>query len=140
MDETALALFKKGSGKGSRVSTVGSEAGNQDEQKRKAFQRNQILRGAPPHVQAKWQHICSLKGRDRNKNAEKTKFTNLLLADVKFEDTYWQDETIDSYSHSHDRTGVWQLRSLVDTQHGGGADGRKAVDDAIAAGQICIQS
>ena len=69
------------------------------------------------------QHICNLKGRDRNKNAEKTKFTNMLLQDAKFEDTYWQDDTIDSYAHTHEAvvcgsSGVRWTRSMVEEQRG----------------------
>ena len=78
--------------------------------------------------------IESLKGRDRNKNKQKTKFTDMILADCKFEDSYWQDDVVDSWTDTHDQSGLWQMRAAVDTAHGGGSQGHQAVQNAIDAG------
>ena len=67
------------------------------------------------------------EGPGRSKNSAKSKFTNLLLADAKFEDAYWQGEAIASYSELHGLSGLWQLRGLVGAQHGGGVEGHTAV-------------
>ena len=88
----------------------------------------------PPHIVEKWDAIQHLKGRDRLKNAEKTKFTEILLRDSKFEDGYWQQEVADKYCRSQKKGLVWQLRSKVETACGGGSAGRQSVQDAIDAG------
>ena len=88
--ETAIALFgTKGLASLASSSTIKSATDVQAQQKRDASKRNHILNSiAPPHVVEKWEAINKLKSRDRQKNAEKTKFTEILLKDSKFEDGY----------------------------------------------------
>ena len=80
---TALAAFSKG--KGNKGSKAGSSTDGctelQAQQKRQASMRNTALANAPEHVREKWQAICALRGRDRNKNHEKSKFTEMILKD-----------------------------------------------------------
>ena len=135
LGEETMSLFgggkKKGGGSGGTQPT--SEV---EQQKRNASKRDHILRTkAPQHVVDKWNAINNLKGRDHNKNSQKSEFTAKLLADCeKFEDSYWQQEVTESYSRGHVKTGHWMLRSRADAMHGGGLSGATAVQDAIDAG------
>ncbi len=129
---SALSLFSK---KAPATSIAASCSGDkQGTQKRLASKRNTILATAPAKVQEKWATICALKGRTGAKNAEKTKFTELILKDTKFDDVYWQTDVTDTYSRTHRMKETWMLRSKVDTEHGGGAQGHEEVQQAIDAG------
>ncbi len=129
---SALSLFCK---RAPPASSAASGSGDkQGQQKRNASERNTILSTAPAHVQEKWAQICALKGRDRQKNAEKTKFTEMLLKDTKFDDVYWQTDVVDNYSRTHQMKETWKLRSKVDAEHGGGTHVHEAVQEAIDAG------
>ena len=65
---------------------------------------------------------------------EKSRFTDVILQGTKYEDEYWQDEIVHSYTRSHDRSGLWHLRSKVDNDHGGGTSGHTAVQQSVDAG------
>ena len=83
--DLALAVFGKKGKKGGSASASStdppSSTTEQAEQNRLASKRTHAMRTAPQHVREKWDAICNLRGRDRNKNAEKSKFTQMILSD-----------------------------------------------------------
>ena len=60
----------------------------------------------------------------------KTKFTEVILTDTKYQDTYWETEVHDAYNRTNSAKGVWMIRARADTAHGSS----EAVQDAIDAG------
>ena len=130
-----MARFK---GKGPNKTASGSDEGNQyadqTQNKRDASKRKSVLAKAPEHIRAKWEATCALRGRDRDKNAQKSKFTEVLLRDAKFQDVYWQTEVTDKYSRKHTDREQWVIRAVANTRCGGGKDGAAAVQDAVDAG------
>lgn len=81
--DSALAAFGRKQKKGTPSSSDPPPVtDDQAEQKRQASRRSHLLRTAPEHVRQKWEAICALRGRDRNKNTEKSKFTALILSDL----------------------------------------------------------
>ena len=131
--DLALALFAPG-GKRAGSAGGGSSTDAQAQQKRDCAAREHRLARAPQHVKGKLAAICALKGRDRGKNAAKSKFTEMILKDAKFEDAYWQQEVSDAYTVSDRKQEHWQLRAKVETQMGGGQKGKDEVQAAIDAG------
>lgn len=120
------------------LSTFGSNSSRASasklDAKRKGAARDRALAKAPANVRQKWNDICNLKGRDRSKNIQKHKFTELLLADTKFEDSYWSTEVSDDYSRMQKHSGKWVMRAVADTLHGTGDIGHRIVQDAINCG------
>ena len=142
MNNSAVTLFeKRGREKNASSGNPAQSADTMASGKHKIYLRNKILTNpdTPAHVLQKWKPIESLKGRDRNKNKQKTKFTDMILADCKYEDSYWQDDVVDSWTDTHDQSGLWQMRAAVDTAHGGGSQGHQAVQNATDAGTSDVQ-
>eukprot|EP00974_Lingulodinium_polyedra_P108946 10544030-Lingulodinium_polyedra.AAC.1 len=123
--QSALAAFGKGR-RQSKAPGSTAEPDSQKDQKKQAYERNKALLAAPQHVRDKWNAICTLKGRDRAKNSEKTKFTQMLLKDCKFEDVYWQTTVEDTFTRSNREKDHWLLRAKANTQHGGGKEGAES--------------
>ena len=73
------------------------------------------------------------RGQISEKNLQNSKFTEVVLRDVNFEDVYWQSEATNSYSHKNGSEDIWILRAKADTQHGE-KGGHEAVQAAIDAG------
>ena len=132
--EGVMAKFKPKASAKARLNQDNETSDAQVESKRNAAKRNRMLNKAPDHVKKKWEDLCNLKGRDRNKAEQKRKFTDKLFADTLYEDCYWETVASDTYTTSGSTTGSWILRSKAETQHGGGEKGEKAIDDAIALG------
>ena len=57
-----------------------------------------------------------------------------ILKDARFEDVYWQTNVEDKYSRKHNAREHWVLRAVAETNHGGGSQGRDAVQSAVDAG------
>ena len=133
MDD-ATSMFSKGGRKKSADVDETSDDKTADD-KRNASRRNTLLKKAPAYVQQRWDEICSLNSRKANKNAEKTKFTDMILKDHPgYEDVYWQTSVTDKLTKKLSAKGKWMLRTRAETLHGGGAQGARAVQDAIDAG------
>ena len=58
----------------------------------------------------------------------------LVKQDTRFEDVYWQTNVEDKYSRKHQQREHWVLRAIAETNHGGGAQGREAVQAAVDVG------
>ena len=76
--DAAMSKFKGARAKATAGSSSGTSAA-QVESKNKAAARNRKLAKAPLKVKAKWEELCSLKGRSHNKAELKRKFTDWLL-------------------------------------------------------------
>ena len=85
-------------------------------------------------MKSKWNDICKLKGRDRDKNAQKKIFTDMLKRDPLFQESYWDMEVTDKYKKRSVKRGMWQIRVELETQHGGGTRGENSVQNLIDLG------
>ena len=130
--DDALSIFG-GKGKGSSGAPT-SKKERQLEQQRKASARDRRLLKSPVHVVQKWNDILNLKGRDRSKNMQKAKFTEVIIADTNFSDTYWTTSVSDEYNKSKRLQGKWVHRSVADTAHGPGEIGKNVVQQMIDTG------
>ena len=123
-----MALFGKSCG-ASKPATA-----KQAKQKRQASVRANLIKKAPDTVQAKLFVICKLKGRDRDKNAKKQGFLQVLLRDPNFQDSYWELKVEDRYVSKCGTGGRWVMREKAEQEHGGGITGRTAIENGIKAG------
>ena len=57
-----------------------------------------------------------------------------ILVFLRWQDCYWQASATSSHKISSGTDKTWVLRSKAETEHGGGAAGKAAIDDAVAAG------
>ena len=55
---------------------------------------------------------------------QKAKFTEVIIADTNFSDTYWTTSVSDEYNKSKKLQGKWVHRSVADTAHGPGEIGK----------------
>ena len=125
-DKLALAIGKFRGGS--------TATDKQVQQKRDASKRQAILnsKSTPQHIKNKWGEIEKLT---KHKNAAKAEFTTMLFKDKgSWQDAYWQASFEEGHEQSEGTHKGWILRSKAEHDHGGGAVGKAAIDDAVAAG------
>ena len=73
-----------------KASSAASDDGKAAQQRRDANARDRALANpdTPQHVKDKWTAIQALGSRNRQQNLQKSKFTEVIMHDVNFEDVY----------------------------------------------------
>lgn len=75
-----------------------------------------------------------LEGQISFEQRSQDKIHEYVFEDKDFTDVYWQQSSSDRYMKSQANTRKWLLRSRADAQHGQGAEGRAAIQQAIHCG------